>query len=159
MTVSSSGKTMIKGFEGLRLTVYDDGAGNLTVGYGHKVVSGDNLKSGDTISQQKADAFFSSDIQVAENAINKLPKISKITQDQFDAIASLVFNVGTKPVTDTNNDLYKALNKDTFVQSEVVTGFTYTKVNGVRNKGLVDRRNKELNLFFGTSNVEYITMT
>lgn len=79
MNVSNSGKTKIKGFEGLRLDVYDDGAGHLTVGYGHKIVSSDNLKAGDRISQQQADTFFNADIKVVENAINTLPKISKIT--------------------------------------------------------------------------------
>lgn len=158
MKVSTSGKNMIKGFESLRLDVYDDGAGHLTVGYGHKIVSSDNLKAGDSITQARADSLFNTDISAVEKSVNTLPKLSKISQDQFDAISSLVFNVGPKPVTDKNNDLYKALNKDTFVESEIVTGFTYTKVNGVRNEGLVKRRNAELNLFLGTKDVEYITM-
>ncbi|MCD7819362.1 MAG: lysozyme [Lachnospiraceae bacterium] len=122
-------------------------------------MSSDNLSYGQTITQTKANSLFDADIAVVETAVNTLPKLSKLTQDQFDAISSLVFNVGTAPVKDTSNDLYKALNKDTFVKSEIVTGFTYTLVNGVRNQGLVNRRNVELNLFFGTSDVEYISMT
>lgn len=158
MNVSSSGKTMIKGFEGFRLVVYNDGAGNLTAGYGHKIVPGDGLKEGDSISQMQADAFFNSDIANVEKAVNNLPKISNINQNQFDAICSLCYNVGTKPVTDSNNGLYKALNKNTFVQAEVVIGFTYTKMNGKRTQALVDRRNTELNLFLGTFGVTYISM-
>ena len=39
LKTSELGKNEIKRHEGLRLTAYDDGAGNLTIGYGHKVVS------------------------------------------------------------------------------------------------------------------------
>lgn len=50
MTVNTTGKNFIKEWEGVRLTIYKDVGGNLTVGYGHKVVAADNLKEGDTIT-------------------------------------------------------------------------------------------------------------
>ena len=159
MKTSSKGKALIKRFEKYIEQVYDDGYGNLTVGYGHKVVSSDNLKEGDVIDKSRAEELFNTDVTTAEKYVNTLPRISQLKQCEFDAIVSLVFNVGSGPVTDKNNDLYKALNKNTFVEAEVVIGFTYTMG---RNKGLVKRRNAELNMFF--NNYEetvkiYITMS
>lgn len=166
MNVNTEGKDFIKNWEGLKLTVYKDAGGNLTVGYGHKVVSADKLKEGDKITQAKADTFFTSDLAVVEAAINKHPKVSKMTQIMYNATASLLYNVGTAPVTTTTNDLYKVLNDDNTYKSSistasknaVVTAFTYTKVNGKRNEGLVNRRNAELNVFLGTTDEVYITM-
>lgn len=166
MNVNDTGKELIKKWEGCKLTVYKDIAGHLTVGYGHKITSSDNLKEGDTISQSKANSFLSSDIKFVENAIDSHPKASKLTQDMYNATASLLFNVGTSPIKTKTNDLYKVLNDDNTYKSPissssknaVITAFTYTKSNGVRVQGLVNRRNAELNVFLGTDNEEYISM-
>lgn len=145
MKTSTKGKELIKNFETYRNVVYDDGFGNPTVGWGHKVEPSDDLKLGDSITKSRAEKFFSEDIAEAESYVNRLPKIARLKQCEFDAIVSLVFNVGPAPVTDKDNDLYKALNKDTFIEAEIVKGFTYTSG---RNEGLVKRRNVELNMFF-----------
>lgn len=61
-------------------------------------------------------------------------------------------------IKDSDTDLYKALNDSntyldpisTSCKKAVVKGFTYTKVNGVRNKGLVfciNQQNRRTNLF------------
>lgn len=155
MQVSNAGKELIKKHEKRRKEVYDDGYGNLTVGYGHKVLPEDDLVEGQEISDERIDDFFTSDIAKVEKYVNTLPKISKLSQNQFDAISSLVFNVGQEPVVDKNNDLYKALNKDVFVKDEIVVGFTYT-MGG--ESALVKRRNDELNMFFRTEGTVYITM-
>lgn len=96
MKTSANGISFIENEEGYRLTVYKDTKGNLTVGYGHKVVSGDNLKLGDTITQARANQLFTQDIvTIAENPINALSCASKLTQNQFDALASITFNGGS----------------------------------------------------------------
>jgi len=171
MNVSSSGKTFIKEHECIGgkpdLTVYEDVAGYPTVGYGHKVTSADKLELGDKITKKRADSLFTSDISSFEEAANTLPKLSKMNQDQFDAVISLIFNVGKDPVQVTTNDLYVALNDNntykkpisSSCKKAVVKGFTYTKAGGKRLQALVDRRNDELNLFLGTDSVVYITMT
>ncbi len=45
------------------LTVYPDKAGNPTVGWGHKITAGDNLKLGDSIDSKQAQKFFDSDLE------------------------------------------------------------------------------------------------
>lgn len=62
MKTSTNGIKFIKNEEGVRLYVYDYGYGNLTTGYGHKVLASDKLKKGDKITQAQSDKFFASDI-------------------------------------------------------------------------------------------------
>ncbi len=166
MKLNTTGLDFIKKWEGYKDTVYKDLAGYLTVGYGHKVTSSDNLKLGDKITEKKATDFLTADVKKAEDAVNSHPKISKMSQNMFNAVTSLVFNVGRDPVKTKTNDLYKALNDDntykspisTSCKNAVVTGFTYTKAGGNRVEGLVNRRNAELNVFLGTTDKVYISM-
>lgn len=54
--------------EGYKLEVYEDSLGKPTVGYGHLVLPGDNLKTGDKITADQADEFFEKDGAEAWNA-------------------------------------------------------------------------------------------
>lgn len=54
--------------EGYKLAVYEDSLGKPTVGYGHLVTAGDNLKVGDSITAEQADAFFKEDGEKAWQA-------------------------------------------------------------------------------------------
>lgn len=89
MTTSELGKAEIKRHEGLRLTAYDDGAGNLTIGYGHKVVSDMPTR----ITREQAEELFLADVATAEAAVNRSVRVP-LTASQFDALVSLVFNWG-----------------------------------------------------------------
>lgn len=88
--------------EGLRCKAYDDGAGNLTIGYGHTkdVEEGDILGDGENCKTE-ADELLKKDS--TEHA-DKLRKIFTtwedegirvlITQGMFDALLSLSYNGG-----------------------------------------------------------------
>lgn len=156
MTTSTNGKNFIKQEEGYRLTVYKDSEGYLTVGYGHKVVAADNLKLGDTITSSRADTFFDADLKTnSENAINALSCASKLSQNQFDALASICYN-GGPGVLNTNDmktmftypGIFRGLTPTTpiaelYVLAEVVKdAFTYGLA-----QGLAPRRNREADLF------------
>ena len=51
------------------------------------------MKSGDVITEAQAEKFLRADLETAEQAVlaHKLP----LSQNQFDALVSFVFNVGT----------------------------------------------------------------
>lgn len=89
LTTTELGKEQIRKHEGLRLTAYDDGAGNLTIGYGHKIVSDIPNK----ITREQAEELFRSDLAIAEAAVNRSVRVP-LTSAQFDALVSLVFNWG-----------------------------------------------------------------
>ena len=84
LTVSDSGKNFIKEQEGLRLTAYKCLAGQNTIGYGH---ANSNLTK---ITQAQADSLFNIDIKNIEKELVKY----NFNQNQFDAIASFIYNVG-----------------------------------------------------------------
>ena len=89
LTTSRLGLEEIKRHEGLRLTAYDDGAGNLTIGFGHKVIS--DLPT--RITREQAEVLFLADVATAEAAVNRSVRVP-LTASQFDALVSLVFNWG-----------------------------------------------------------------
>ncbi len=92
MKTSNSGRTFIKGFESLELKAYPDpgtGGKPWAIGWGHTK----GVKPGDRITLEQAEAFFSEDLAVFELTVNSSIKRA-VTQNQFDAMVSLAFNIG-----------------------------------------------------------------
>jgi lysozyme len=94
MKTSDAGIALVQQFEGLVLTAYPD-PGNpatgepWTIGYGHTR----NVRRGDTCTKEQATAWLREDLEWAEAAVRQLVKVP-LKQEQFDALASFVFNVG-----------------------------------------------------------------
>lgn len=89
MRLSQRGLDAIKEHEGLRLRAYDDGVGVLTIGYGHTA----GVRAGDQITAEQAEQFLREDVQIFEKTVHDAVHVS-ISQAQFDALVSLVFNIG-----------------------------------------------------------------
>ncbi len=85
------------------LSVQDDGLGNPTAGYGHKVTPQDNLKMNDPISQSKADSLLAQDIAIAEGVVENLVGSLPVSQNEFDALTDLAFNVGAGKLSPQNS--------------------------------------------------------
>lgn len=92
MSPSDACLSLIKRFEGCELKAYICPAGILTVGYGH---TGPEVHVGLMIDQRTADAYLLKDATHAGDAINEMVKVP-LSQSQFDALVSFVFNVGAK---------------------------------------------------------------
>lgn len=90
MKISSTGLDLIKLFEGFRSKAYLCPAGILTVGYGS---TGKHVQRGMVVSEPQATALLIQDAGRFEKTVNAL-KIT-LTQNQFDALVSLAFNIGT----------------------------------------------------------------
>lgn len=93
MNLGPRGESLIKSYEQLRLTSYDDGTGTWTIGWGHTK----DVHPGTTITAETAEHYFSDDVLGVEGAINSLR--IPLTQSQFDALASLIFNVGPDAIS------------------------------------------------------------
>jgi len=89
MNISRAGLTLIKSFEKLRLTAYLDAVGVWTIGYGHTR----SALPGMQISEARALDLLSQDVEDAEFTVQRFVR-APITQYQFDALVSLVFNIG-----------------------------------------------------------------
>jgi lysozyme len=89
MNISRAGLTLITDFEKLRLTAYLDAVGVWTIGYGHTR----SAVPGMQISEARALDLLSQDVEDAEFTVQRFVR-APITQYQFDALVSLVFNIG-----------------------------------------------------------------
>lgn len=110
MSTSDKGKEYIKGEEKLRLTAYSIGDGMITIGYGHaKPSRKSKYNVGDKISIERAERYFKKDIKVAEKGIRRIFKKWKkdninieLTQNQFDVMVSMAFNMGVSGLRNTD---------------------------------------------------------
>jgi lysozyme len=103
MKVSQKGLDLLKKFEGVRLRAYQDVAGIWTIGYGHTR----GVKPNSAISKETAEGFLSDDVRWAEDAVVTQVRVS-LTQNEFDALVSLVFNIGASAFR--NSTLRRQLN-------------------------------------------------
>ncbi len=87
--ITVAGLELIKAFEGLRLTAYQDDGGVWTVGYGHT----DGVQPDEEISQNQADAMLDHDLTWAEFEVQRVVEIV-LTPNQFSALVSFEFNTG-----------------------------------------------------------------
>ena len=113
MKLSKDGEALIKSFEGLRLKAYRDCAGIWTIGYGStRYTNGNPVKANDLLeSATAASDLFSNTLKEYEDAVNKHVKVD-LTQNQFDSLVSITYNVGTGVMHNTT--LIKKLNAGDF---------------------------------------------
>lgn len=144
MNISKTGLDLIKQFEGLRLTAYDDGVGVWTIGYGTiKYPNGTRVKRGNKITQAQADEYMANDVSVFERAVNRLVKVP-LTQNQYDALVSFTYNLGETNLS-TSTLLRKLNAKDYKGAAEQFE--RWNKAGGKVMKGLTRRRIAEKELF------------
>jgi lysozyme len=91
MQFSEAGYDLLKKSEGFRSQAYTDLAGFATIGYGHRIASGESFPNG--ITEQTAETLLQTDVGEAEEEVTRLVKVS-LTQGQFDALVDFVFNLG-----------------------------------------------------------------
>lgn len=129
---------LIKQFEGVSKTPYDDGFGNYTIGVGHHIKPDEAHLYYSTLTTKQVDTLLKRDMAPCERVI-KDEVGHPLTQGQFDALMSLCFNIG----------------KDNFARSEVMRHLNrgnYHKaaqamLNWNRPQELVPRRKHEAKLF------------
>jgi len=88
-TISSRGIELVKRFESFQPTAYRDAIGKWTVGYGHT----DQVQQGQRVDEAEALKMLAWDLEDAERVVAQWVTVP-ISQSQFDALVSFVFNVG-----------------------------------------------------------------
>lgn len=88
MRTSRQGLALIKRFEGFRETAKRLPDGRWTIGYGHVR----SAREGVTITVKDGEDLLRFDLAPVEEALNEWV-LSPLQQNQFDALASLVFNI------------------------------------------------------------------
>lgn len=92
MQASERGIQLITDAEGLILHAYLCPAGKWTIGYGH---TGAEVKPGMTCTRLQADAMLRMDVDRFSKDVTKLIGSAPTTQNQFDAMVSFAFNLGS----------------------------------------------------------------
>lgn len=138
--ISPAGLALIKEFEGLKLKAYKCPAGIWTIGYGHT----HKVLPGSLISEKQAEAYLLSDVVSSVNCVNS--HNLGITQTQFDALVSFVFNIGCSAFS--RSTLLKKVKENPFDYSIRQEFNRWNRVYGVVWPGLVRRRAAEANLYF-----------
>ena len=159
MTMSDDGVNWLKGKEDKVLDkqgnhiIYDDQTGKpvntneplpkgATIGYGHLIKNGEDFKNG--ISEAKATELLRTDIAIAERVVRDNITVP-LTQNQFDALTSLAYNIGAKNFADST--VVKYVNNPNF-HSSVYPNLesawkAWNRSQGEISNGLINRRRNE----------------
>lgn len=144
MRISDKGISLIKQFEGLRLTAYQDSVGVWTIGYGWTLpVDGKPIRPGMTIKDETAERLLRTGLVGYESDVSKLVKV-KLTQGQFDALVSFAYNLGARTLS--TSTLLQKLNAGDYAGA--ADEFPrWNKAGGKVLPGLTRRREAERALF------------
>ena len=145
MNLSDNGYEVIKGFEGVRETAYKDSVGIWTVGIGFITVDGQKVTEGMTLDEDQIKEQFFKQITKYEDAVND-NVTSEINQNQFDALVSFTFNLGSGALK--SSTLLKKVNIDPSDATIANEFLKWNKAGGRVIDGLTRRRQAEANLYF-----------
>ena len=137
--ISNDGINLIKKYEGCKLTAYKCPAGVWTIGVGHTSGVTENM----IITQAQADNFLKQDLVKFEKLVEKYDSKYHWTQNEFDALVSFAFNVGSINQLTANG---------TRTKQEIANKMLeYAKASGKTLSGLVKRRKDEQALFLSST--------
>jgi len=108
MKTSKQGLDALVAREGFRTSAYPDTKGIWTIGVGH---TGPEVREGLVWTSAQIQDALSKDVQASEKVINE-GVVVPLTQNQFDALVSFVFNVGVTAFK--RSTLLKVLNKKNY---------------------------------------------
>jgi len=149
MKINQRGVDLIKAHEGLRLKAYLCPANVWTIGYGH---TGPDVKPGMQITAEQAEKLLLKDLAVFERDVAFLTQGLELTPNQFSALVSFAFNVGSDIDDDTiaeglgDSTLLKKLRAGDAAGAANEFG-KWVYARGKKLPGLVRRRADERNLF------------
>ena len=163
MKISDYGITWLKNQENKVLDkhgnhiIYDDKTGKpvkpheplprgATIGYGHLIKPNEDFRNG--ISESEATELLHADIATAERAVRDNITVP-LSQNQFDALTSLVYNIGTKNFTDST--VVKYINNPDFHSSVYLNlesaWKAWNRSQGKVLNGLINRRKNEWDMY------------
>lgn len=138
MKTSQRGIDRIKQFEGFRAQAYKCLATEqyYTIGYGHY---GPDVLFSQVITKQEAEVLLAEDLRRFEANVNRYDSIYHFNQNQFDALISFAYNIGSiDQLTDHGRRSISTIAEKMLL---------YNKSGGRVIQGLVNRRKAEQAVF------------
>jgi lysozyme len=146
MKVNADGYALLKKFEGCVLKAYKCPAGVWTIGFGNTFYEdGTKVKEGDVITQQRADELAKYIVEQFATSIRAMIK-QPLNENQFSACVSLAYNIGTGGFK--KSSVLRKLNVNPTDPTIADSFRLWNKGGGVVLKGLVRRREAEIQLYF-----------
>lgn len=140
MRTSPEGIEHIKRWEGYREAAYLCSGGKWTVGYGH---TGVDVTRDTRVTRDEAERLLRRDLIHAEMVVNARVEVP-LTQHQFDALVSFVYNVGADAFR--RSTLLRKLNRGDYAAVPVELA-KWVHAGGRKVEGLVNRRAAEAGLW------------
>ncbi|WP_091742923.1 lysozyme [Phenylobacterium immobile] len=139
-SIPANAATFVAAHEGLRLEAYRDPAGVWTIGYGHT----EDVAADRRITRLEAEALLAQDLAVAASRLAARigPVVGELTEGQYAALLSFVFNVGADP----GWTIWKRLRARQFDQVPLEL-MRFVNAGGRKLNGLVARRAEECKLW------------
>ena len=161
MDISPAGIYLIKQFEGFgeqlpdgKIKSYKCPAGVWTIGWGSTLYpNGQKVGPNDVITRQRAEEVFLWHVSLFVKDVNFLVK-TQLTQNQFDALVSFAYNVGSDVDIDTipeglgDSTLLKKVNANPNDPTIANEFNKWIKAAGKELPGLIKRRAAESKLYF-----------
>ena len=145
--MNAAGLDLLKSFESCRLTAYLDGAGVVTLGWGH---TGPDVSILDTCTQEQADAWLVEDVAHTETELGHM-LIAPVTSNPFAALVCLGYNIGVGALHQST--LLKFVNDGDAAQA-VEQFLRWDHIAGAESAGLLRRRQAERDLFLTPDIIE-----
>ena len=146
MRMSDKGIAALIKWEGFKTKAYKDTAGLWTIGVGHLI----NLETEKSLLTAKltpaeVHALLKNDLLIYEKEVLRVIK-KPLTQNQFDALVSLCFNLGGPKFS---RSTVVRLAKDNPDNQAIGDAFLmWNKSGGKVTDGLVTRRKEEVDVYF-----------
>jgi len=144
----NKGIDLIKSFEGFKSKPYKCSAGVPTIGYGATFYPFTNKKvslQDKEISELEAVELLQNMLTGYEKSVDSFCR-DDINQNQFDALVSFAYNLGSNSLK--TSTLLKKVNLNPNDESIKLEFMKWVKAGGKTLKGLVRRREAEANLYF-----------
>lgn len=148
--VSKELVNFVKGFEGFSATVYNDCVGVPTIGYG---MTGNEIRGLTYLTEEQASNMLEELLNSKYAAPLKADLDSKgvvLTQNEFDALVSMAYNVGVSGVL--GSTLYRNICVGVRDKGTITSNFQmWSMAGGKRLEGLFRRRTEEAEMFFSNN--------
>ena len=146
MKLNEAGKSLIKLFEGCKLTSYKCSANHDTIGYGNTFYEdGTKVKPGDKITQERANELFEIIAKDFSDKVVPLVK-SEVNENQFAALTSFAYNAGIGNLK--SSTLLKKVNANPSDETIRAEFMKWVRANNKVLAGLERRRKAEADLYF-----------
>jgi lysozyme len=146
LNISPAGLALIKEFEGWYPKAYKDPVGVWTIGWG---TIGPEARPGRTLTKKQGEELLRRELEDDCATVQRLVKVT-LNQNQFDALVSFVYNVGSGNLS--KSTLLKLINRGNFTAASA----QFVRFNRARDRktgqymilnGLTRRRKAEMALF------------